>query len=89
MIPGSQAEPWSNVRDVAGGGGVGKSCMALRYLEQGRTLSIITVKPVNSTSSWQNTNLSGFSVMPFLPQMSNHFAAWWKLPSIVSAHSGA
>ena len=66
--------------------GVGKSRMACRYFPQGRTLSRVITNPANSTSGLQNVNLSGFNVMPFLPQTSSHWMAWKKLSSIVSAH---
>ena len=53
---------------------------------QGRTLSRVITNPVNSTSGLQNVNLSGFNVMPFLPQTSGQWMAWKKLSSILSAH---
>ena len=55
--------------------GVGNSRMACKYLLQGRTVSMVMLKPAKSTSSWHNTNLSGYSVMPFLPQTSSQLAA--------------
>ena len=66
--------------------GMGKSRMACRYFPQGRTLSRVITNPANSTSGLQNVNLSGFNVMPRLPQTSSQWMAWKKLSSIVSAH---
>ena len=66
--------------------GVGKSAMALMYFLHGRTVSLVILKPANSTSSLANLNLSGFRVIPCPPQVSNQLDAWKKLSSIVSDH---
>ena len=61
--------------------------MALRNFLQGRTESDVISKPANSTVSWANMNLSGFSVMPFLPHRSSYWTALKKLSLMVSDQS--
>ena len=66
--------------------GVGKSAMALMNFLQGRTLSLVILKPANSTSSWANLNFSGLRVMPCVPQIFSQLHAWKKLSSMLSDH---
>ena len=67
--------------------GVGKSAIALMYLLHGRTVSLVILKPENSTSSWAKRNFSGLRVIPCVLHLSSQFAAWKKLSSIVSDQS--
>ena len=65
--------------------GVGKLRIASRYFLQGQTLVEVISKPVNSTVSAPNTNLSGLRMMPLWPQLSSHSTAWKKLLVRLSA----
>ena len=67
--------------------GAGKSRIASRYFVHGLTLLRVISKPANSTMSWPNMNFPGWSVMPFLPQISSYSTAWLKLCSKLTAQS--
>ena len=66
--------------------------MSVMFLGGGKSLhsdisgrGFVISKPAKSTLSWANTNLSGLSVIPFLPQMSSHSTALEKLSLMLGA----
>ena len=56
------------------------------YILNRAAVRIAKSTPRTRPISWAKTNLSGFSVMPFLPHTSNQFTAWKKLSSILEDH---
>ena len=56
--------------------GVGNSEIAWTYFLHGLTVVSVISKPANSTSSLAKQNFSGLRVIPFLPQISSHSAAF-------------
>ena len=48
--------------------------------------SIVTWNPRNSTSSRQNTNLSGLNTIPFFEQRSRYLHVLWKFSLLFLPH---